>query len=124
MVISQGKTGNLQAGEQRKMRGGGKKERERLPCGIKLISLLKSSSKFGVQAGEEVIHLRQELAAPPAQHHDLLGLISLTCHAGGHGHGTDTARSAPRGTAHGLYQKKTLSSNSRKYAHLSPKVSK
>lgn len=62
VVISQGKTGNLQAVEHREIRGGGKKKGETTLWNKTNLSI-KSSSKFGIRAGEEVIHLRQEPAA-------------------------------------------------------------
>lgn len=63
MVISQGKTGNLQAVEHREIRGRSEKTEGETALWNKPNVSMKSSSKFGIQAGEEAIHLRQEPAA-------------------------------------------------------------
>lgn len=119
VVISQGKTGNLRAVEHREIRGRTEKERETLPCGIKLISLLSlhQNLAFELARRSSISGKRWQQAAPRPAGADLLPKrMGWGAHAG-----TDTTRSTLRGTALGVDQKNS-SFNPRKCTHLPSKA--
>lgn len=59
------------------VKGSSEKERERLPCGIKLISLLSLHQKLAFKLARRLF-----ISGRSWQHHDLLGLISPWKHRG------------------------------------------